>query len=144
MECAMACRTEEEYAAFSRSKHRLTGVRTIFPAQSDESPKRIGVTFKANDSSESTSSRVLHLPTVAATYTGNDGCATAPSRCWNACRAEDNRYMRAWQAAGITPAQRLRIGGPAAYWSDRILRGETLRGMLCRRRPAPDTRTTRK
>ena len=100
MERAMACRTEEdvqrlfciEAPSYWRTHH-------VPGAESDESPKRIG-TFKAN---------IIGINLVAVlqfaygSYTGSERLRDSALTLLERLPAEDNRYMRAWQAAGVRP-----------------------------------------
>ena len=100
MERAMACRTEEdvrrlfciEAPSYWRTHH-------VPGAESDESPKRIGA-FKAN---------VIGINLVAVlqfaygSYTGSERLRDSALTLLERLPAEDNRYMRAWQAAGVRP-----------------------------------------
>ena len=68
-------------------------------AESDESPKRIGA-FKAN---------IIGINLVAVlqfaygSYTGSERLRDSALTLLERLPAEDNRYMRAWQAAGVRP-----------------------------------------
>ena len=100
MERAMACRTEEdvrrlfciEAPSYWRTHH-------VPGAESDESPKRIGA-FKAN---------IIGINLVAVlqfaygSYTGSERLRDSALTLLERLPAEDNRYMRAWQAAGVRP-----------------------------------------
>ena len=100
MERAMSCRTEEdirelfciEASPYWRTHH-------IPGAESDESPKRIGA-FKAN---------IIGINLVAVlqfaygSYTGSERLRDSALTLLERLPAEDNRYMRAWQAAGVRP-----------------------------------------
>ena len=97
---AMACRTEEdvrrlfciEAPSYWRTHH-------VPGAESDESPKRIGA-FKAN---------IIGINLVAVlqfaygSYTGSERLRDSALTLLERLPAEDNRYMRAWQAAGVRP-----------------------------------------
>ena len=107
MERAMACRTEEdvrrlfciEAPSYWRTHH-------VPGAESDESPKRIGA-FKAN---------IIGINLVAVlqfaygSYTGSERLRDSALTLLERLPAEDNRYMRAWQAGGVsvraTPSSR--------------------------------------
>lgn len=106
MERAMACRTEEdvrrlfciEAPSYWRTHH-------VPGAESDESPKRIGA-FKAN---------IIGINLVAVlqfaygSYTGSERLRDSALTLLERLPAEDNRYMRAWQAAACvraTPSNR--------------------------------------
>ena len=100
MERAMACRTEEdvrrlfciEAPSYWRTHH-------VPGAESNESPKRIGA-FKAN---------IIGINLVAVlqfaygSYTGSERLRDSALTLLERLPAEDNRYMRAWQAAGVRP-----------------------------------------
>lgn len=100
MERAMSCRTEEdirrlfciEAPSYWRTHH-------VPGAESDESPKRIGA-FKAN---------IIGINLVAVlqfaygSYTGSERLRDSALTLLERLPAEDNRYMRAWQAAGVRP-----------------------------------------
>ena len=110
MERAMACRTEEdvrrlfciEAPSYWRTHH-------VPGAESDESPKRIGA-FKAN---------IIGINLVAVlqfaygSYTGSERLRDSALTLLERLPAEDNRYMRAWQAAGVRPPSNRR---PCCNW----------------------------
>lgn len=97
---AMACRTEEdirrlfciEASPYWRTHH-------IPGAEGGEHPKRIGA-FKAN---------IIGINLVAVlqfaygSYTGNERLRDSALTLLERLPAEDNRYMREWQSAGVRP-----------------------------------------
>ena len=100
MERAMACRTEEEIrrlfcveASDYWRTHHIPGIA------GDDRPKRLG-TFKAN---------IIGINLVAVlqfaygSYTGSERLRDSALTLLERLPAEDNRYMRAWQAAGVRP-----------------------------------------
>ena len=100
MERAMACRTEEEIRRlFSIEASPYWRTHHIPGAESDESPKRIGA-FKANIIGINL---VVVLQFAYGSYTGNERLRDSALTLLERLPAEDNRYMRAWQAAGIRP-----------------------------------------
>lgn len=100
MERAMACRTEEEIRRlFSIEASPYWRTHHIPGAESDESPKRIGA-FKANIIGINL---VVVLQFAYGSYTGNERLRDSALTLLERLPAEDNRYMRAWQAAGVCP-----------------------------------------
>ncbi len=98
MERAMACRTEEEVRRlFSIEASPYWRTHHIPGAESDESPKRIG-SFKANIIGINL---VVVLQFAYGSYTGNERLRDSALTLLERLPAEDNRYMRAWQAAGV-------------------------------------------
>ena len=100
MERAMACRTEEEVRKlFCIEASPYWRTHHVPGAESDESPKRIGA-FKAN---------IIGINLVAVlqfaygSYTGSERLRDSALTLLERLPAEDNRYMRAWQAAGVRP-----------------------------------------
>ncbi len=98
MERAMACRTEEEVRRlFSIEASPYWRTHHIPGAESDESPKRIG-SFKANIIGINL---VVVLQFAYGSYTGNERLRDSALTLLERLPAEDNRYMRAWQTAGV-------------------------------------------
>ena len=100
MERAMSCRTEEDIRRlFCIEASDYWRTHHIPGAESDESPKRIGA-FKAN---------IIGINLVAVlqfaygSYTGSERLRDSALTLLERLPAEDNRYMRAWQAAGVRP-----------------------------------------
>ena len=100
MERAMSCRTEEEVRKlFCIEASPYWRTHHIPGAESDESPKRIGA-FKAN---------IIGINLVAVlqfaygSYTANERLRDSALTLMERLPAEDNRYMRDWQSAGIRP-----------------------------------------
>lgn len=100
MERAMTCRTEEEVRKlFCIEASPYWRTHHVPGAESDESPKRIGA-FKAN---------IIGINLVAVlqfaygSYTGSERLRDSALTLLERLPAEDNRYMRAWQAAGVRP-----------------------------------------
>ena len=100
MERAMACRSEEdirqlfcvEASPYWRT-HHTPG------AERDESPKRIG-RFKANIIGINL---VSVLQFAYGSYTGREALRDSALTLLERLPAEDNRYMRGWHDAGLTP-----------------------------------------
>ena len=100
MERAMACRTEEEIrrlfcveASDYWRTHHIPGIA------GDDRPKRLG-TFKANIIGINL---VSVLQFAYGSYTGREALRDSALTLLERLPAEDNRYMRAWQAAGVRP-----------------------------------------
>lgn len=100
MEHAMACRTEEEVRRlFSVEASPYWRTHHIPGAVSDESPKRIGA-FKANIIGINL---VSVLQFAYGSYTANERLRDSALTLLERLPAEDNRYMRSWQRAGVRP-----------------------------------------
>ena len=100
MERAMSCRTEEDIrrlfcieASDYWRTHHIPGIA------SDEHPKRLGA-FKANIIGINL---VSVLQFAYGSYTGSERLRDSALTLLERLPAEDNRYMRAWQAAGVRP-----------------------------------------
>ena len=100
MERAMACRTEEEIRElFCIEASPYWRTHHIPGAEGGEHPKRIGA-FKAN---------IIGINLVAVlqfaygSYTGNERLRDSALTLLERLPAEDNRYMREWQSAGVRP-----------------------------------------
>ena len=100
MERAMACRTEEEIrrlfcveASDYWRTHHIPGIA------GDDRPKRLGA-FKANIIGINL---VSVLQFAYGSYTGREALRDSALTLLERLPAEDNRYMRAWQAAGVRP-----------------------------------------
>lgn len=100
MDRAMACRTEEEVRRlFSVEASSYWRTHHIPGAQSDESPKRIGA-FKANIIGINL---VSVLQFAYGSYTASERLRDSALTLLERLPAEDNRYMRSWQRAGVRP-----------------------------------------
>lgn len=100
MERAMACRTEEEIrrlfcveASDYWRTHHIPGIA------GDDRPKRLG-TFKANIIGINL---VSVLQFAYGSYTGREALRDSALTLLERLPAEDNRYMRGWHDAGLTP-----------------------------------------
>ena len=100
MERAMTCRTEEEVRKlFCIEASPYWRTHHIPGAEGGEHPKRIGA-FKAN---------IIGINLVAVlqfaygSYTGNERLRDSALTLLERLPAEDNRYMREWQSAGVRP-----------------------------------------
>ena len=100
MERAMTCRTEEEVRKlFCIEASPYWRTNHIPGAEGGEHPKRIGA-FKAN---------IIGINLVAVlqfaygSYTGNERLRDSALTLLERLPAEDNRYMREWQSAGVRP-----------------------------------------
>lgn len=100
MDRAMACRSEGDIrrlfcieASSYWCTHHVPG------AESDDQPKRIGA-FKANIIGINL---VSVLQFAYGSYTGNERLRDSALTLLEQLPAEDNRYMRSWQASGIRP-----------------------------------------
>ena len=100
MERAMSCRTEEEVRKlFCIEASPYWRTHHVPGAEGGEHPKRIGA-FKAN---------IIGINLVAVlqfaygSYTGNERLRDSALTLLERLPAEDNRYMREWQSAGVRP-----------------------------------------
>lgn len=100
MDRTMACRTAEEIRQlFCAETSAYWRTHYIPGAEGDEHPKRIGA-FKAN---------IIGINLVAVlqfaygSYTGRESLRDSALTLLGKLPAEDNRYMRAWMAAGVRP-----------------------------------------
>ena len=100
MERAMTCRTEEEVRKlFCIEASPYWRTHHVPGAEGGEHPKRIGA-FKAN---------IIGINLVAVlqfaygSYTGNERLRDSAMTLLERLPAEDNRYMREWQSAGVRP-----------------------------------------
>ena len=100
MERAMACRTEEEIrrlfcveASDYWRTHHIPGIA------GDDRPKRLGA-FKANIIGINL---VSVLQFAYGSYTGREALRDSALTLLERLPAEDNRYMRGWHDAGLTP-----------------------------------------
>ena len=100
MERAMTCRTEEEVRKlFCIEASPYWRTHHVPGAEGGEHPKRIGA-FKAN---------IIGINLVAVlqfaygSYTGNERLRDSALTLLERLPAEDNRYMREWQSAGVRP-----------------------------------------
>lgn len=100
MERAMTCRTEEEVRKlFCIEASPYWCTHHVPGAEGGEHPKRIGA-FKAN---------IIGINLVAVlqfaygSYTGNERLRDSAMTLLERLPAEDNRYMREWQSAGVRP-----------------------------------------
>lgn len=100
MDRTMACRTEADVRQlFCVDTSPYWRTHHIPGAESDESPKRIG-NFKAN---------IIGINLVAllqfayGSYTGSEQLRDSALTLLERLPAEDNRYMRCWRNAGVTP-----------------------------------------
>ena len=100
MERAMSCRTEEDIrrlfcieASDYWRTHHIPGIA------SDEHPKRLGA-FKANIIGINL---VSVLQFAYGSYTGREALRDSALTLLERLPAEDNRYMRGWHDAGLTP-----------------------------------------
>ena len=100
MERAMTCRTEEEVRKlFCIEASPYWRTHHVPGAEGNEHPKRIGA-FKAN---------IIGINLVAVlqfaygSYTGNERLRDSALTLLERLPAEDNRYMREWQSAGVRP-----------------------------------------
>ena len=97
---AMTCRTEEEVRKlFCIEASPYWRTHHVPGAEGGEHPKRIGA-FKAN---------IIGINLVAVlqfaygSYTGNERLRDSALTLLERLPAEDNRYMREWQSAGVRP-----------------------------------------
>lgn len=100
MERAMTCRTEEEVRKlFCIEASPYWRTHHVPGAEGGEHPKRIGA-FKAN---------IIGINLVAVlqfaygSYTANERLRDSALTLLERLPAEDNRYMREWQSAGVRP-----------------------------------------
>lgn len=84
----------------SASRPRITGGRTIFrESQATTGPRRLGA-FKANIIGINL---VSVLQFAYGSYTGREALRDSALTLLERLPAEDNRYMRGWHDAGLTP-----------------------------------------